>query len=162
MAMASVPISELPVLLPHAVEWIALLERQALRLGQPLSAAGQADARLLGVRAPERVRVLALAQVPQPAPGRLRELVQSAGLLALMAEGFTAGHGILVRPERAGDRGFLAHRLARVAQYERHGLEGFLKRYLARLLGDDQVGARLKREAHSWTQWLQAASGEAL
>jgi hypothetical protein len=162
MAMPSVPLSELPVLLPHAVDWIALLERQALRLGQPLSAAGQADARLLGVRAPERVRVLALAEVPQPTPGRLRELAQSAGLLPLMAEGFTAGYGILLRPEHAGKRGFLAHRLARVTQYERYGLEGFLKRYLAQLMGEDPAGARLQREARSWTKWLQAACGEAL
>ena len=50
--MPSGPLSELPALLPHAVDWIALLERQALRLGQPLSAARQEDARLLGVRAP--------------------------------------------------------------------------------------------------------------
>jgi hypothetical protein len=159
--MPSASLSELPALLPHAIDWVALLERQALRLGQPLSAAGRADARLLGVRAPERVRVLALTEVPQPTHGPLRELAQSAGLLPLMAEGFTAGHGILVRPEYTEDRGFLAHRLARVAQYERHGLESFLKRYLVQLMGEDRAGARLQQEARSWTRWLQAACGEA-
>ena len=49
--MPAVSPSELPTLLPHAVDWIALRERQALRLGQPLSAGRQADARLLGVHA---------------------------------------------------------------------------------------------------------------
>lgn len=63
------------------------------------------------------------------------KLAQRTGLLALMGEGLTVGHGILVRPEHAGDRGFLAHRLARVAQYEPTDWKASSKRYLARAHG---------------------------
>ena len=59
-------IAQLDKLLPLAARWAEKLEARILRAGVPLSAAGLADARALGVREPERVRLLCLASVPTP------------------------------------------------------------------------------------------------
>ena len=53
-------------LLPLAAKWAAAVEKRILREGVPLSEQGLADARALGVREPERVRLLALPCVPTP------------------------------------------------------------------------------------------------
>ena len=51
----------------------------------------------------------------------------------------------------------LPHAVDWIALLERYGLEGFLKRYLGQLAGEDHAGARLEREARTWTKWLEGA-----
>ena len=57
-------LSQFEKLLPLAANWAAAVEKRILREGVPLSEQGLADARSLGVREPERVRLLALAMRP--------------------------------------------------------------------------------------------------
>ena len=59
-------IAHFEMLLPLAAKWAAAVEQRILREGVPLSEPEMADARAIGVCAPERVRLLALAQVPAP------------------------------------------------------------------------------------------------
>ena len=52
--------------IPLAARWAEALEARILHEGVPLSEGELADARALGVRQPERVRLLCLASVPTP------------------------------------------------------------------------------------------------
>ena len=119
------------MLLPLAVEWAAEQERMILEAGVPLDKQQLADAKALGVHAPERVRLLRVDEVPTPRHPLLAEAAARTGLVSPGTAGLTLRHGIFIRSDCWGQRLLVAHELVHVTQYERlGGFEAFLRPYL--------------------------------
>lgn len=105
------------------------------------------DARRLGLRSPERVRVLVVDEIPPQLPRRLRELAEYCGLGPAQTIGMALGYGIFLRGDALPDRTLLLHELAHTAQYERLGFRGFLTRYLEEIYTGGYPSGPLEQEA---------------
>jgi hypothetical protein len=117
--------------------WAKWQERAIRRNGVPLNYALLADARRLGVRRPERVRVLAVQLVPGGMPALLRAIVRPLGLCSPHTSGMSLRYGIFVRSDCWGERGLICHELVHTIQYERlGGFWPFLKEYLFECLAE--------------------------
>jgi hypothetical protein len=136
------------LLLPLACAWAGKQERRILREGVPLIRAEREEAASIGVRYPERVRVLAVATIPLPMHRLLREAARSIGLISPQTVGMTLRYGIYVRLDCQSQRRLLVHELAHVAQYERlGGLREFLELYLMECLDPGYPLGPLEQEA---------------
>ena len=137
-----------PLFLPIACAWIERQQRIVLAQGLPLSDSECGDARTIGVRAPERVRLLEVERIPLPAGRFIRAIARATGLLASEAAGLTAGHGILVHARHWRERALVAHELVHVMQYERlGGVRPFLRAYVYECLRFGYAAAPLELEA---------------
>ncbi len=124
-------IEELEGLGPLATAWLEEQERHILNIGVPLSVSQLNDARRAGVQHPERVRVLAVPQIPWPETPALRGVVEMTRLLTPETRGTTVRYGIFIRADSIGDRQLLVHELVHTAQYERLGsMLAFIRQYL--------------------------------
>jgi hypothetical protein len=141
-------IAHFETLLPLAVKWATAVEKRILRKGVPLSESEMVDARALGVREPERVRLLALTRVPMPGDLTLRSAAAAIQFLSPATCGLTLCYGIFIRTDCWGDCRLVAHELAHTAQYERlGGIEPFLRRYLSECLTIGYPDAPMEQEA---------------
>jgi hypothetical protein len=131
--MAFLPENEIPELLPHVVSWITALESQARVAGRSLNGMESDLARKVGVSHPEDVRILSVEQIPVPPHVRVNQLAQSIGLLSPQTGGITAMHGVFIRSDCIRNARLLTHEFAHVEQYERLGIEGFLREYIQQL-----------------------------
>jgi hypothetical protein len=135
-------------LLPLAVQWAEEQEQRALCEGVPLSVAETADAKTIGVRAPERVRLLRVEIVPVPAHPQLRAAAESIHFLSAETRGLTLQYGVFVRWDCWRDRSLIAHELVHTAQYERlGGILPFLRQYLSECLNIGYANAPMELEA---------------
>lgn len=124
-------------------------EARLLAEGRPLSPEERALAREVGVRHPERVRVVVTADLPWPQDSALRREATRLGLDRLAEAGRAMGYAVLLKPSVVGELQALVHELAHVAQMESLGRELFLRRYFAEL---ERVGYRcspLERQARA-------------
>jgi hypothetical protein len=80
-------IAQFDKLLPLAARWAEKLEARILRKGVSLLEEGLIDARALGVREPERVRLLCLASVPTPDDPMLRAAAAAVQFLTPTTRG---------------------------------------------------------------------------
>ena len=136
------------MLLPLATNWAAAVEKRILREGVPLSEQEMADAKSIGVHAPERVRLLALDQVPVPRNLTLRTAAAAIQFLTPETRGLALRYGIFVRSDCWGERGLVAHELVHTAQYERlGGIRPFLSQYLRECLTIGYPAAPMEQEA---------------
>jgi hypothetical protein len=124
------------------------LEARILREGVPLLREELADAKGLGVREPESVRLLCLASVPTPDDLTLRTAAAAVQFLTPATCGLALRYGIFVRRDCWRDHRLIAHELAHTAQYERlGGIEPFLRQYLFECLTIGYPAAPLEQEA---------------
>ena len=138
----------LPLMLPVGCAWIAGQERRILAEGVPLSPAQLADAHVLGLAEPERVRVLCLLRIPLPRNRLVRWLGTQTGTLSTETVGLSARYGIFLRIPYQDDRHLLAHELTHTRQYERlGGIRPFLRQYLRECLTIGYYEAPMEREA---------------
>ena len=141
-------ISQFDKLLPLATKWAGAVEARILREGLPLTEESMADARTIGVGAPERVRLLALPRVPLPDDLMLRSAAAAIQFLTPATRGLTLRYGIFIRNDCWGDRRLVAHELVHTMQYERlGGIEPFLRQYLLECLQIGYPAAPLEQEA---------------
>ena len=137
-----------PLMLPLGVAWLARQERRILAEGVPLDADQLADARALGVAAPERVRVLCLPRLPLPDNRLVRVVALRTGTLATGTVGLSARYGIFLREPYRHERRLLAHELVHTRQYERlGGIRPFLRQYLRECLTVGYQQAPMEWEA---------------
>ena len=142
------PLTQFEKLLPLAAKWAAAVEKRILREGVPLSEQGLADARALGVREPERVRLLALPCVPTPTDLTLKTAVAAIQFLTPATRGLALRYGIFVRSDCWGERRLIAHELVHTAQYERlGGIRPFLRQYLTECLTLGYPAGPMEQEA---------------
>ncbi|MEM9715708.1 MAG: hypothetical protein AAF826_04245 [Pseudomonadota bacterium] len=117
-------------LLPKALAENRAMEARALRVGTPLTAEGIDLARKLGVKSPEKVRVVVVKKIPKS--NTADRLIKAQPLLSLSATiaGLTAGYGIYLDDGYEDKIWVLAHELVHVAQFERYGLESLTRRVI--------------------------------
>ena len=115
---------------PAALAWYQHTEQQLLPKGRVLTTEEQALAQQLGVKHPEKVRILALETFPMPEDQALRAEAERYGLGSPQEAGRTIGYAVLLKAKYASDKTLLAHELVHVQQLERMGKADFLKRYL--------------------------------
>lgn len=135
-------------LLPLAVEWAAEQEQRILRDGVPLSEEEVADAKAVGVRDPERIRLLQVEAIPAPAHPMLKAAYDTINFLTAKPRGLTLRYGIFVRADCRQDRNLLLHELVHTAQYERlGGIMAFLRKYLFECATAGYGAAPMEQEA---------------
>jgi len=120
--------SKVDLILPYALEQNSLLQAHALNEGTPLNAEGIELARQLGVKRPERVRILVVDKIPKfRTADRLVKTQAEIALTATIA-GITSGYGIYIAKSHEDKIWVLAHELVHVAQFERWGFEETIRR----------------------------------
>src|SRR5207247_11142357 len=87
------------VLLPLACQCAAAQEQDICSRGQTLSDAQIADARLVGVVEPERVRLLYGPEIPIPENPALRAAADATQLISPFTGGLTLRYGIFIRSD---------------------------------------------------------------
>ena len=148
MLKRTVSLIGLELLLPLITICVAWMEKLALRAGVPLSPDEMEDAKALGVRAPERVRLLVFGKSMHAGDFRPRSATAALRLFTPATCGLALRYGILVREDYWRNRRLVAHELAHTAQYERFGgLRPFLREYLGECLTHGYRGAHLEKEA---------------
>lgn len=150
-------------LLPIAVKWVGSMELRILREGVPLTELEKADARAIGLREPDRVRLLSLSRAPVPDDPALRASAAAIRFLTPATRGLALRYGIFLRSDCWRDRRLIAHELVHTAQYERlGGIEPFLRQYLWECLTRGYPGAPLEQEAIVAAGRLSDSSGETI
>ncbi|HLW34973.1 MAG TPA: hypothetical protein VKS98_04875 [Chthoniobacterales bacterium] len=140
--------NNLEELLPLAAEWAMAQQQRVLCEGVPLSTDEIADARAVGVRNPERVRLLRVDSIPVPAHPMLKAAAASINFITATPSGLALENGIFVRSDRWGDRELIAHELAHTAQYQRlGGVVPFLQTYILQCATVGYQQAPLELEA---------------
>jgi len=141
-------LQQLEELLPLAAQWVAEQERRVLCEGVHLSKIELADAKVIGVRNPERVRLLRVETIPVPAHPMLRAAAASINFLTAAPRGLALDYGIFVRADCWRDRSLIAHELAHTAQYQRlGGIVPFLQTYIFQCATVGYANAPLELEA---------------
>ena len=141
-------IDQLDELLPLAAQWAAEQERHVLCEGVRLSEIELADAKAIGVRNPERVRLLRVEAVPIPADPMLRAAAASINFLNAAPRGLALDYGIFVRTDHWRDRALIAHELVHTAQFQRlGGILPFLQTYIFQCATVGYQNAPLELEA---------------
>lgn len=146
---------ELKVLLPLACAWAEEQERIILRDGVPLSAAQTADARLIGVACPEKVRLLKVTRISLPENPALRDAAHDLHLISHQTAGLCLRYGIFVWADCWDDRRLVFHELVHSMQYERlGGIQAFLQHYLYECITIGYPAAPMEQEAINTTAKL--------
>lgn len=116
-----------------AVDWAELRSKDIHRAGRPLTAAETAMARKVGVREPERIRIMEVDVIPLPDIDAWKATLQQSGMAADGVLGLTLGHGVYLKKRAKVD--VRAHEFRHVAQYEcLGGIRPFMFCYLKELL----------------------------
>ncbi len=137
-------------LLPLATEWAMEQQQRVLCEGVPLSEKEMADAKAIGVRNPERVRLLRVDSVPVPVHPMLKAAAASINFVTSAPSGLALENGIFVRADHWRDRKLIAHELAHIAQYQRlGGVLPFLQTYIAQCATVGYQQAPLELEANA-------------
>jgi hypothetical protein len=155
------PPPSVAVLLAEASAWVEALARDALARGRALAPAEVQLAHRVGVRAPERVRVLEIDDFPLPTHPAVLAAACEHGLLSDATLGLTAGHAVLIRRGHVCTR-LLLHEFRHVHQYEAAGsIRAFLTEYLAQLMKHGYRDAPLEIDARAHELLADNASGSA-
>jgi hypothetical protein len=137
-------------LLPRVIAWGERTAERAARHGLPLQDTALADASAVGVRHPERIRVLLVDDFPLPEDTLLARAAGALGFFGAATAGLTLGYSILVRRGRLS-RSLLSHECRHVAQVEAAGsLSAFLTAYLTSVVsvGYDHCPFELDARRH--------------
>ena len=145
-------------LLPLAAEWAMEQQQRVLCEGVPLSKKEMADAKAIGVRNPERIRLLRVDSIPVPLHPMLKAAAASFNFVTAAPSGLALENGIFVRADHWRDRELIAHELAHAAQYQRlGGVLPFLQTYIVQCATVGYQEAPLEREATAIAQRICSA-----
>lgn len=112
--------TKINALIPVAMKWYANVERSLYKTGRVLTKAEKKQAIKLGVKHPDRIRVVVLEKFPAPNNQTSNNHFESAR---------TMGNIILIKPKHKDNSVMLCHELVHIAQTDRMGLKQFLERY---------------------------------
>lgn len=150
-----------PWLVPAAWAWVTWQQRRVRRQGRPLDPGSLALARQVGVREPERVRVLVLPAMPVPGQALWHLLGRRWHLPWHGVDAITLGHAVLCIGRPPGAE-LLAHELRHVQQCERAGsLRAFLAEYLRQVALHGYRDAPYEVDARAAAAAVTAAPGAA-
>lgn len=132
------------------IAWAEQMEELILRDGEALSDREKMFARIAGVAAVDKVRVLVVSHIRPPENKALQDLAASLGFDFREMEGLTLGHGILIK-EGCVTEQLLAHELRHVHQVEQHGsLAHFLTQYVKELADYGYKNSPLEKDARNF------------
>jgi hypothetical protein len=131
--MLTISPEEFETLPPLACAWAEEQESLILEQRVALTEARIADARGIGVAAPERVRLLQVEKIPLTEHPGLHVVGEAMRLLSPETAGLTLYYGILIRTPLWGARDLAIRELVHVCQYEQFG--GFAQFLRQCLLG---------------------------
>ena len=139
----------LPRLLPKAIAWAEARSTDITTSGVPLTDLELRIAHLVGVQQPERVRVLEVREIPQPADPELRQAVVATGFIGPRTIGLTLGYGIYIVAGHTTNR-LVSHECRHVYQYEVAGsIRNFLPVYLEQIASVGYAAAPLEMDARA-------------
>ena len=99
---------------PPTVAWIESVEKDFETAGRPLTPAEIQMATEIGLKEPERIRVVVAKTFPLPDDPPLRALLTSYGLGSRSEGGRTMGAVIFLKPRYQKDRSILAHEMVHI------------------------------------------------
>ena len=135
-------------ILPLVVEWAKAKEKVILEHGTALFPQCMEDAKLVGVKYPERVRIYEVPQIPIPKHPILRAAAEATQLISPATIGLSLQYGIFIHNEFSNDRYTIVHELAHTMQCEKlGGFYPFLKKYLWECIEIGYPEAPLEQEA---------------
>ena len=146
---------QLNVLIPLACEWAKEQEQTILRRGVALIDTQIADAKKIGVRNPEKVKLLSVSPIPIPDNPLLQKANEEMKLITPQTEGLTIGYGIFIRSDCWGKRSIIVHELAHIMQYKQKGsIDSFLSEYLWQCSKYGYHHAPFEQEAKKWERTI--------
>lgn len=107
--MHLIPPVTFKLLLPFACKWAEEQESIILRDGVVLTAARSRDAERIGIKAPERIRLRVVKEIPMPTNPLLRAAAERTGLILPFTIGLTLRYGIFIRADHWGERRLVIH-----------------------------------------------------
>jgi len=135
-------------ILPLASEWAEAKEQVVLKHGVPLSNSQIEDAKRVGVKHPERVRIFKVLQIPFPKHPVLKAAAEATQLITPSTVGLTLRYGIFIHSDYSDDRRLIVHELVHTSQYEKlGGFLPFLQKYLLEVINIGYPEAPLEQEA---------------
>ena len=135
-------------ILPLVVEWAEARELVILEHGVALSPQYMEDAKSVGVKYPERVRIYEVPQIPIPKHPILRAAAEATQLISPATIGISLGYGIFIHNNFSNDRYTIVHELAHTMQCEKlGGLYPFLNNYLWECIEIGYPQAPMEQEA---------------
>ena len=133
---------------PAICQWVAEQERLILAHGHSLSPDQQIDAYRIGVKHIDKIRVMAVNEIPQISIPSLQPILSTMGLISPQTIGISFQYGIYLRKDYLSDRRLLVHEMTHSMQYERlGGIEGFLKQYVEEIISFGYQESPLEIEA---------------
>lgn len=140
------------------ISWIIELEEKIRAEGMSLSETEILDARAVGVKSPEKIRILKVDSIPFPKSRKLKLAIKSMLNSRTTSQGLTAGYGVLMTSR---SRQILLHELVHVAQYEENGgIKHFIPLYIDALIKDGYVENRFEREARLLRRFPRGGTSE--
>jgi hypothetical protein len=146
--MVKISPDQFEVIHPLAVQWAEAKEKVILKHGTALSPQHMQDAKSVGVKYPERVRVYKAPQIPIPKHPILRAAAKATQLISPATIGISLGYGIFIHDDFSDDRYTIVHELVHTMQCEKlGGLDPFLKKYLMQCITVGYPQAPMEQEA---------------
>jgi hypothetical protein len=135
-------------ILPLAVEWAEAKEKVILEHGAVLSPQYMEDAKLVGVKYHERIRVYEVPQIPIPKHPILKSAAEVTQLISPATIGLSLRYGIFIHSNFSKDRYTIVHELVHTMQCEKlGGISPFLRKYLWECIEVGYPQAPLEQEA---------------
>ena len=141
--------------LMNEVEKFALKsESNALKHGRKLTDAEMIYAKSMGIKYPEKVRVLYTFDFPVPQNKEVLKGFQELGYDSFFVTGVTYRYGIYIKPRWwTNQEHVLAHELIHVRQVEQaKGYRDFLRKYLIQAFTHEYFDIPYEHEAYSKTE----------
>ncbi|MEK0337212.1 MAG: hypothetical protein QQN41_07250 [Nitrosopumilus sp.] len=136
------------LLLPLACKWAEQQEISIQQNGIGLTHSQIEDATRVGVKYPEKVKLLQVSTIPIPEEPALASATQATQLITTNTVGLTLRYGIFVRSDYWNNRQILVHELVHTSQYERlGGILPFLQKYLTECISIGYPAAPMEQEA---------------
>jgi hypothetical protein len=135
-------------ILPLAEEWAEAKEKVILEHGTALSPQYMEDAKSIGVKYPEQVRIYEVPQIPIPKHPILKAAAEATQLISPATIGISLRYGIFIHNNFSEDRYTIVHELVHTMQCENFGgFYPFLKKYLWECIEIGYSEAPLEQEA---------------
>jgi len=112
-------LAKVDALIPKAMKWYDEVEKKLHQKGRKLTEIEKKQAKQLGVKNPDAVRVVILKKFPEPS-NRIPNNSHLEGARAM-------GNIIILKPHLKNNSIVLCHELVHVAQKDRMGLKNFLR-----------------------------------
>ena len=106
------------------------------------------DAKSVGVKYPERVRIYEVSQIPIPKHPILKAAAEVTQLISPATIGISLRYGIFIHNNFSKDRYTIVHELVHTMQCEKlGGLDAFLNKYLMECITTGYPQAPMEQEA---------------